>query len=155
MPIRESEKARYPKDWPAISKRIRRRARNRCECRGECGLRHFKQDGKQIDVPSFGPEIEFKVFRCAAVNGKPHPVTGSKVVLTVMHLNHQPEDVRDENLMAGCQRCHNRYDAPVRAAGIKSRKRAASAVGDLFEPLPMAPSTRLSMLRALDPGRRS
>ena len=132
MPIRPENAKRYPKNWPEISKRIRRRARNRCECRGECGLRHFKRDGKQIDVPSFGPEIESKVFRCAAVNGKPHPVTGAKVVLTVAHKNHQPEDCTDDNLGAWCQKCHNRYDAPMRAAGIKARARAALAIADLF-----------------------
>jgi hypothetical protein len=32
MPIRASEKARYPKDWKAISARIRERAQDRCEC---------------------------------------------------------------------------------------------------------------------------
>lgn len=31
MPIRESERARYPSDWKRISKRIRKRAGNRCE----------------------------------------------------------------------------------------------------------------------------
>ena len=33
-----------------------------------------------------------------------------KVVLTIMHLNHTPGDDRDENLKAGCQRCHLDYD---------------------------------------------
>jgi hypothetical protein len=32
-------------------------------------------------------------------------------VLTVAHLNHDPQDCRDENLKAFCQRCHLRYDA--------------------------------------------
>jgi hypothetical protein len=134
MPIRPSEKARYPKDWPAISKRIRRRARNRCECRGECGLQHFRVGKRQIDLP---PELQAdftRAFRCMAVNGDPHPVTKSKVVLTVAHKNHRPEDCADENLAAWCQRCHNRYDAPVRAAGIKARRKAANALCDLFEP---------------------
>jgi len=36
------------------------------------------------------------------------------------------------NLMAGCQRCHNRYDAPMRRAGIKKRAFAAIPVNDLF-----------------------
>lgn len=31
MPIRPENKARYPKDWPAISKRIRERSGGRCE----------------------------------------------------------------------------------------------------------------------------
>jgi hypothetical protein len=31
----------------------------------------------------------------------------------------------------GCQRCRNRYDAPVRVTGIKARAREPRAVGDL------------------------
>lgn len=132
MPIRAENKARYPKDWPAISKRIRKRARGRCECKGDCGLQHFRNDdGRQIDLPA-ALQISKRVFRCSAVNGAPHPATKAKVVLTVAHLNHRPEDCDDANLRAWCQRCHNRYDAPTRAAGIKSRRRAASALADLF-----------------------
>lgn len=133
MPIREENKLRYPPDWKAISLRIRKRARQRCECKGECGLRHTKVDGKQVDLPSSLQIKALRAFRCAAVNGKPHPITGSIVVLTVMHLNHRPEDCSDENMMAGCQRCHNRYDAPTRARGIKERRRATQATGDLFD----------------------
>lgn len=62
---------------------------------------------------------------CPAVQGEPHPVTGSKVVLTVAHiLNDDPADVRPANLAALCQKCHNNHDAKARAAGIKSRFRA-------------------------------
>jgi 5-methylcytosine-specific restriction endonuclease McrA len=35
---------------------------------------------------------------------------GNRIVLTVAHLDHQPENVRDDNLRALCQRCHLRYD---------------------------------------------
>lgn len=102
MPIRHENRARYPKDWPAISRRIRfERAGNRCE---ECG----------------------------AENYQPHPVTGSRVILTVAHLDHRPENCADENLRAWCQRCHNAYDAPMRRRGISSRARARLAVSDLF-----------------------
>lgn len=101
MPIRPENKARYPKDWPAISRRIRERAGNKCEW-------------------------------CLAENGKPHPITGSIVVLTVAHLDHTPENVADNNLKALCQRCHNTYDAPMRRAGIKSRARARAAIGELL-----------------------
>ena len=59
---------------------------------------------------------------CAAAQGKPHPVTGSKVVLTVAHiLCDDPADVRPANLAALCQLCHNRHDAAGRAAGRKRR----------------------------------
>ena len=62
---------------------------------------------------------------CGAENYQPHPKTGSYVVLTVMHLDHTPENCDPENLKAACQLCHNRYDAPVRAAGIRQRRLAA------------------------------
>jgi len=40
-PIRAENRARYPADWPAISRHIRfTRAGGRCECAGECGTTH-------------------------------------------------------------------------------------------------------------------
>ena len=53
---------------------------------------------------------------CDAMNGKPHPRTGSKVVLTVHHLDFNPGNNKDWNLIVVCQRCHNRLDAKWRAA---------------------------------------
>ncbi len=89
MPIHPSMKDRYPKNWPAISKRIRvERAAGRCEW-------------------------------CDAANGRPHPVTGSIVVLTVAHLDHDPANNADDNLAALCQRRHNTYNAPKRHANRK------------------------------------
>lgn len=51
---------------------------------------------------------------CNVENGKPHWKTGSKVVLTVAHLNHKISDNRIYNLAALCQRCHNILDMPHR-----------------------------------------
>lgn len=101
MPIRAENRVRYPKDWKKISAEIRGRAGNRCE-----------------GSPAY-PD-------CRAENGQPHPVTGSRVVLTVAHLDHQPENCDSLNLRAWCQRCHNTYDAPMRAAN-----RAAAAAKDV------------------------
>jgi hypothetical protein len=49
---------------------------------------------------------------CGSKNHKPHPITGSKVILTIMHLDRDPEnwDVTDDRLKAACQRCHFTYD---------------------------------------------
>ena len=66
---------------------------------------------------------------CPARQGEPHPITGGKVVLTVAHLNHRPEDCSPSNLRALCQRCHNAYDAPERRRGI--RQRAAQSIGQI------------------------
>lgn len=102
MPIRESEKARYPANWPAISLRIRKeRAKDRCECDGRCGHDHGG--------------------RCVEENAKKALFFRGKVILTVAHLDHTPENCGDENLLAMCQRCHLAYDAPQRALA-RSRK---------------------------------
>lgn len=82
---------KYPANWKQISKRIR-----------------FERAGNKCEW-------------CFAENYKPHPVTGSKVILTVAHLGtphadgrpgnkRNKLDCRDENLAALCQRCHLRFD---------------------------------------------
>jgi len=69
---------------------------------------------------------------CGAANGEPHPVTGAKVVLTIMHLDHQPENCHDDNLRAACQKCHNGYDAEHRQ---KTRRETARGSGEKQETL--------------------
>ena len=62
--------AGYPSNWAEISKSIRfGRAGGQCECWGECGAGH---EGT-----------------CEARHGQPHPVTGSKVILTTAHLDRE------------------------------------------------------------------
>jgi len=97
MPILAENSARYPPDWRLRSRFVRFvRARNRCEW-------------------------------CGARNGHPHPVSGAGVVLTVAHVfDRRPEAAGLLNLAALCQRCHNRHDAPWRAAGRRARLGAGS-----------------------------
>jgi 5-methylcytosine-specific restriction endonuclease McrA len=61
----------------------------------------------------------WKCELCQADHGKPHPITRSEVILTVHHINGDPTDNRRINLIALCQRCHNRLDLPFR----RKRKR--------------------------------
>lgn len=74
---------------------------------------------------------------CGAENYQPHPVTGSKVVLTIAHLDHDAENwsVPDERLAALCQRCHLNYDRPqhLRKAAITRRRKKRNF--ELFEDL--------------------
>jgi 5-methylcytosine-specific restriction endonuclease McrA len=140
MPIRKENRDRYPKDWPAISARVRKRARNRCE---ECGVKNYaigarapdgtflknRPRGEKmlgLDWPPPGEDAWFKW------KGEDMMLRVVRIVLTVAHLDHQPENCADENLRAWCQRCHNRYDASERRRGIKMRLRATMAAGDLF-----------------------
>ena len=48
-----------------------------------------------------------------------------KIVLTTAHLNHDPEDNRDENLKALCQWCHLNYDRTHHKETRSTRKDAA------------------------------
>lgn len=47
---------------------------------------------------------------CGAKNHQSHPVTGSKVVLTVAHIDHDKTNNRFKNLAALCQKCHLKHD---------------------------------------------
>lgn len=49
-----------------------------------------------------------------------------RIVLTIAHLDHQPENCADDNLRAWCQRCHLAYDAQHHAA--TALRRGADAV---------------------------
>jgi len=80
MPIKSENKNKYPKNWKEISIKIRTERANN--------------------------KCEF----CEAENYQPHPITKSKVILTVAHLDHNPENCSEENLKALCQKCHLNYD---------------------------------------------
>lgn len=108
MPIRPEMRALYPKDWKQIVAAVAERSGGQCECSGECGVDH---EG-----------------RCSAVNYEAHPVTGSKVVLTTAHLDHDPTGRDLLRLRHMCQRCHLRYDRDHHAETRRSRK----AAGDLL-----------------------
>ena len=143
MPIRPENKNRYPKDWPAISARIRQRAGNRCE---ECGIENYALGGRRNRDGLWMPARPLGRNGCGLEWPKPgdwawcgdNNLVGQatlrivRIVLTVAHMDHQPENCADENLKALCQRCHNRYDAAERRRGIQERARAVRAAGDLF-----------------------
>lgn len=111
-------KANYLPNWEAISQRIRfGRAAGRCECRGECGA-HDGDGGKGMGNGC-----------CEAAHGRAHPITGSKVILTTAHLDHDTANNADDNLAAYCQRCHLNYDKDhhARNAAITRREQRIAA----------------------------
>ena len=137
MPIRPENKARYPKNWPEISASIRERAGNRCEkCQAPNGKKIGRGIGADVGRYWFDGEVrdaETGKLLWYQLSQEFEAGPAVKVVLTVAHLDHTPENCDPANLRAWCQRCHNAYDAPMRAAGIKSRARAIRACGDLFK----------------------
>lgn len=120
MPIRPENRGRYPADWRAISRRIRERDGNACKwCHvpnGALVTRDANGDwyAHSCDGVCMGED-------CGSV----------RIVLTVAHLDHTPENCADDNLAALCQRCHNRYDAAHRRRNAAAT-RAAKRGPDLF-----------------------
>ena len=69
---------------------------------------------------------------CRAANHQPHPETGSRVVLTIAHLDHDPTHNEPDNLRAWCQRCHVTFDALHHAStASRTRKKALEQAGQL------------------------
>jgi len=92
MPIRPENCDRYPRDWKLRSFFVRV-----IRARGRCEW-------------------------CGAANGKPHPETGSIVVLTTAHVfDERPEAAGLLNLAALCQKCHNGHDAAGRVQRRRER----------------------------------
>ena len=91
MPIRPENRKRYPKNWKQIRQQILERAGNKCEF---CGVENHSIVWSEKEN-RYGE--------------KQH-----RVVLTVAHLDHTPENCDPSNLRALCQKCHNRYDAEHR-----------------------------------------
>lgn len=129
MPIRPENRDRYPPNWLEIRARILKRAENGhgWPCCEACGVPNYAYGYRDTDG----------TFHDMGTRGMaewaPDGSKIIKIILTIAHLNHTPEDVRDENLKALCQRCHNRHDAKTRRMGIVERARAVLALGDLFK----------------------
>ena len=103
MPIRPEMRDRYPADWKLRSRFVRE-----VRAKNRCEW-------------------------CGAKNGEPHPITGSKVVLTTAHVfDDRPEAASLLNLAALCQKCHNSHDNKSRHRKRKQRLDQKNGVQYLF-----------------------
>ncbi len=138
MPVRPENQARYPSNWGAISAEIRNRARNCCEWPG-CAARQYSigvwmPNGiahvwNELDI---GYSYKAAWRRAAEIQWDRPDEKVLVIVLTVAHLNHQPEDCRPENLAAWCQRHHLAYDAQHHAVTRARSRRSDPLTPELF-----------------------
>lgn len=98
----------------------------------------YPPDWKQISL-AVREAADWRCEFCGAAHRLPHPETGSIVILTVAHLDHDTTNNERGNLRALCQRCHLTYDAQHHAANAKAtrarKKREAAenaGQGELF-----------------------
>lgn len=147
MPIKPENRALYPPtaEWRAIRTEILARAAGRCECLDECGSGHIGGECKIIN----------REWVCRSLDAPPRwiyvPKPGTRgatlvippgfntepiqVVLTVAHLDHNPQNNHRRNLRAMCQLCHLRLDRDRHAENAaKTRaKRKSAAQAPQFE----------------------
>lgn len=162
MPVKPENRARYPADWPAISLHARERARWRCQHPGCTATQYSVgrwicwAGGPHEWRPIEGnrpatTDLDREMFMA----GEGRNAAGERwtysearafidrfvwadndrplvIVLTVAHLNHQPEDCRPENLAAMCQRHHLAYDHEHHQANARATRRGRLAIGELF-----------------------
>lgn len=120
MPIKPENKKRYPSNWKNhIRPEILKRANNCCE--------------GSPDSPD-----------CRVENYSYQSASGAKVILTIAHLDHTPENcdgmesggpalpIQESNLRAWCQRCHLVYDKEQHAQTAYQTRRSGRVIEDLF-----------------------
>lgn len=143
MPIKPENKGRYPANWNVIRDQILNRACHRCEC---CGAPQYGV-GQWIDdqfLLARGAvdynRLQYALVHAAAraladqLNAAEQPaVKYIVIVLTIAHLDHQPENCGTANLRAWCQRCHLRYDTDHHQKNAPANRRACKKNFELSE----------------------
>lgn len=136
MPIKPENRARYPDNWATeIRPSVLARAHNSCEkckapngeviCREMDGSTYMLMNGMVFDAET-GDALGW-------VRGSEYPAGRFiTVVLTIAHLDHQPENCDPANLRAWCQRCHLRYDQAHHNESRRQTLASRKASGDLF-----------------------
>ena len=128
MPIKPENAGRYPKNSRQIRASSLERAGDRCEgspdfpdCRVPNGWLRNNDTGEITD-----DGLQAEAWELVDGDGV------TRIVLTVAHLDHTPENCEPENLKAWCQRCHLNYDKDHHQRNAHQTRRSRKAAGDLF-----------------------
>lgn len=137
MPIKPENRHRYPPDWQDIRAAVLERAGHRCErCKAPDRQRIARGGGDDegtymLDTAEvFDAETGERLGQIHMSNYEVKRMT--LVVLTVAHLDHQPENCQPENLRAWCQRCHLAYDREHHKRSAWLTRKARSGTPDMF-----------------------
>jgi 5-methylcytosine-specific restriction endonuclease McrA len=130
------DRSRYPADWEAISRAVRERAGQKCECCGVANGALIIRSSVDASRYVVFDEQEFVYTwpdgTWIRMSELPEEFYGkeTRVVLTVHHAGidkpdgtpgdpHDKQDCRPENLQALCQRCHLLADLPHHIASAR------------------------------------
>lgn len=121
VPIKPENRSRYPRDWKEIRKRILERAGHKCE---DCGVPNYSYRNKTTDAWT----TDEMLVESWLEDGE----QATRIVLTIAHRDHTPENCAEDNLRAWCQRCHLAYDHDHHQANASQTRRKGKAMGDLL-----------------------
>lgn len=129
MPIKPENRSRYPANWKEIREAILARAGDCCEqCKVANGKIIARGAGPfagtfQVDTAEvFDAETGEYI---ASVRMSEYQIKNMvTIVLTIAHLDHQPENCDPSNLRALCQMHHLRHDAAHHAESARLTRRA-------------------------------
>lgn len=128
MPI---DYKKYHPDWKKLIRpAILNRANNCCE---QCGVKNYEYgyrdaDGKWYEAQMIMDALDntgydyfsHELSNCYHKNGE--LTRCIKIILTIAHLDHNPDNNEYSNLKALCQRCHLRYDVKEKVRRRKLKK---------------------------------
>lgn len=141
MPIKPENAHRYPADWAQIRELVLRRARHHCE---NCGVENHAiggriRSGRWLPALPLGEKLLRLEWPCPGSYAwcRDAELTEQlriiRIVLTIAHLDHMPENCSLDNLRALCQRCHLAYDHLHHQQTAYATRRRDLALGDLFD----------------------
>lgn len=136
---------KYPANWKyQIRPDILKREGDKCKFCGVVNYSHVFRgilDGKEVFQTEDGsiysyPSGEFiKTDMYASIE----PISGNqkqkavKVVLTIMHLDHDTSNNDYSNLAAACQKCHLIYDSILHRKNSKETRNKKKGLQNLFD----------------------
>lgn len=137
MPIKPENRARYPDNWKEIRAAILERAGGCCEqCKVANGKRIARGAGpfagtfQTDDAEVYDAETGEHIARVRM--GEYQVKNMVTIVLTIAHLDHQPENCDPSNLRALCQMHHLRHDAAHHAETARETRRVRLNNLELF-----------------------
>ena len=133
----------YPKNWKTeIRPAVLERDSHCCKfckvpnkiwvCRGKWnGVEVWQNDDGQMYNATNGEYVGDTYVGEVWVEGKRKTLT--KIVLTIMHLDHDTTNNDYSNLAAGCQRCHLTHDKDLHQKNAKQTRTKKKKLQTLFQ----------------------
>ena len=109
MPI---DYKKYPDNWKLLRHKVLERAGNHCElCFVKNGIYGYRNiHGRFVYLSNLKKTAESIVIKDELY----HVKKVLRIILTIHHIDYDINNNEMDNLIALCQRCHNKLDAPLR-----------------------------------------